>query len=909
MGQLNRPVSRALVLLLLLVAALPCFGAPDDPIEFFKQRVLPVISSNCLNCHSAAKMGGLQLDSREHVLTGGNSGPAIVPGKPEESLLIRAVAHTHERLKMPPQHKLTDQQIADLKAWVEAGAHWGGAAAAAVTPKSNQYAITAEQRRFWAFQPVKKPAVPNVQYRAWVKNPLDNFILAKLESKGLRPVAPADKRTLIRRATFDLVGLPPTPEEVENFLKDASPNAFAKVVDRLLASPQYGERWGRHWLDVARYADADQLGLGEDPFPNAFRYRDWVISAFNQDMPYNEFVQAQIAGDLLETDANRGELRPGLGLFGLGPWYYKIVEPAKARADERHDRVDVLTRGFLGLTVACARCHDHKYDPISHKDYYALAGVFANTEYQEYPLSSPSIVEEYKAKKQKITDQEAAIKKLLDAARIRVGEQLANDTERYLRAAQSTAGGQTPHPEALDTETLARWGAYIQAPQKEHPYLNTRPVKPAEFAATVRKVIDEKKSIDEYNIKILEASKNSKDPYDIFCKGCNAETKTLPRDKYVLWTDLFAAKQRSNEKEPGLYYYDDKHIDRFFTASEKEQVAALQEELKRLKKALPTHYPFLHAITDVERSADLPVHLRGDPYNLGDPVPRRFLPILSSSEPPAFRNGSGRVELAKVIASPDNPLTARVIVNRIWKYHFGNGIVRTLSNFGKAGDTPSHPELLDYLAMRLLENKWSIKAMHREMMLSAAYALSSESSAPGQAADPDNRLLWRANRNRLDVEALRDSLLFISGKLDTTEGGPSVAWDEKNNRRTVYGKVSRFRLERMLTLFDFPDPTITCEQRAVTNVPLQRLFFLNSDLMSTSAKGFSERVWKATAGDDSARVTEAYRILFGRQPSDSERNAGLKFLQNTEGASDNMTGAWQQYSQMLLSSNEFSFVD
>jgi cytochrome c553 len=854
-------------------------------------------------------MGGLQLDSREHLLKGGNSGPAIVPGKPDESLLIRAVAHTHERLKMPPQGKLSDEQVADLKTWVAGGAHWDGAAAAAIPPKSDKYVITAEQRQFWAFQPVTKSAVPDVHDRAWVKGPIDNFILAKLESKGLRPVAPADKRTLIRRATFDLIGLPPTPEEVESFLKDASPDAFAKVVDRLLASPKYGERWGRHWLDVARYADADQLGLGEDPFPNAFRYRDWVIRAFNQDMPYNEFVQAQIAGDLLETDANRGELRPGLGLFGLGPWYYKIVEPAKARADERHDRVDVLTRGFLGLTVACARCHDHKYDPISNKDYYALAGVFANTEYQEYPLSSRSVVEDYKGKQQKITDQEAAIKKILDAARVRVGELLAKDTERYLRTSQALAGGETPNSEALDPETLARWVNYLKAPQKEHPYLNAQPAKPAEFAATVRGVVVEKKSIDEYNVKILEDSKNSKDPYDVFCKGCNAETKTLPRDKYVLWTDLFAAKQRSNEKEPGLYYYDDKHIDRFLSGDEKAQVAAMREELKGLKKALPSQYPFLHAITEVEKPADLPVHLRGDPYNLGDPVPRRFLAILSRSEPPAFRDGSGRVELAKAIASPDNPLTARVIVNRIWKYHFGNGIVRTLSNFGKAGDTPSHAELLDYLATRLVENKWSIKAMHREMMLSAAYALSSESSAPGQAADPDNRLLWRANRNRLDVEALRDSLLFVSGKLDAAEGGPPVAWDEKNNRRTVYGKVSRFRLERMLTLFDFPDPTITCEQRAVTNVPLQRLFFLNSDLMSTAAKGLSDRVLKGTAGDDSARITEAYRVLFGRSPSDSERNAGLKFLQNTGGASDNVTEAWLQYSQMLLSSNEFSFVD
>jgi len=885
----------------------PCFGAAEDPIEFFQQRVLPVISSNCLACHGAAKMGGLQLDSREGLLKGGNSGPAIVPGKPDESLLIRAVSHTHERLKMPPRAgKLSEEQISDLKTWVKAGAHWDGAADI-TPPKSDKYVITAQQRQFWAFQRVQKPKLPHVQDRTWMKSPIDDFILSKLESQNLRPVGPAGKPTLIRRATFDLIGLPPTPEEVDSFLKDSSPDAFARVVDRLLASPRYGERWGRHWLDVARYADADQLGLGEDPFPNAFRYRDWVIQAFNRDMPYNQFVKAQIAGDLLETDANRGELRPGLGLFGLGPWYYKIVEPAKARADERHDRVDVLTRGFLGFTVACARCHDHKYDPISNRDYYALAGVFANTEYQEYPLASHEVVEDYKAKQQKVADQEAAIKKVLDAARVRVGELLAKDTERYLRASQPPADDPASNSSALDPETLARWVAYMKAPAKEHAYLNERPLKPAEFAAAIQALISEKKLIDQYNIKILEDSKNSKDPYDVFCKGCNAETKTLPREKYVLWTDLFAAKQRSNEKELGLYYYDDKQIDRFLTGEEKSQVGAMREHLNELKKALPAQYPFLHAITDVEKPADLPLHLRGDPHNLGDPVPRRFLPILSRSEPQAFRGGSGRLELANAIASPDNPLTARVIVNRIWKYHFGNGIVRTLSNFGKAGDTPSHPELLDYLATRLIEDNWSIKAMHREMMLSATYALSSDSTPQGQAADPDNRLLWHANRTRLDVEALRDSLLLASGKLDTKEGGPSVAWDEKNNRRTVYGKVSRFRLERMLTLFDFPDPTITCEQRAVTNVPLQRLFFLNSDLMSSAAQGLADRLSKDTARDDTARIAEAYRILFGRSPSESERNAGLKFLQNTESATP--ANAWSQYAQMLLSSNEFSFVD
>src|SRR5581483_2768390 len=343
----------------LAALAVPASGASADPVDFFKTQVLPVLQNNCYACHTTAKMGGLQLDAREHVLKGGNSGPAVVPGNAEQSLLIQAVSHTHARLKMPPQGQLSPEQIAALREWVANGAHWVDTGSAPAPAKSAAYVITPEQRKFWAFQPVKKPAIPEVKDPAWARTPIDRFILAPLEARGLKPVGPADKRTLIRRATFDLIGLPPTPEEVDAFLKDSSPDAFAKVVDRLLASPHYGERWARYWLDVARYADEDMLFPAGDPFPNAFRYRDWVVEAFNNDMPYDLFVKAQIAGDLLEKPGGRS-LRPGLGLFALGPWYYKIIEPPKARADERHDRIDVLTRGFLGLTVACARCHNHK---------------------------------------------------------------------------------------------------------------------------------------------------------------------------------------------------------------------------------------------------------------------------------------------------------------------------------------------------------------------------------------------------------------------------------------------------------------------------------------------------------------------------------------------------------------------
>ena len=359
----------------------------NDPTEFYKSRVRPILASQCYTCHTESHVSGLQMDSREALMKGGQSGPAIVPGNPDGSLLIRAVSHTHERLKMPPQDKLSGQQIQDLRIWVQTGAHFDIPISKGPVLSSRSAAEwTQQQREFWAFQPIKKPGLPRVQDTAWPRAPIDHFILAKLEEKGLQPARPGDKRTLLRRVTFDLIGLPPTPEEYDAFLRNDSPDAFESVVEGLLASPRYGERWGRYWLDVARYAEEDALGLGPDPFPNSFRYRDWVIDAFNRDMPYDVFVKAQIAGDLLEEDSET-RLKPGLGLFGLGPWYYKIVEPPKARADELHDRVDVLSRGFLALTLSCARCHNHKYDPISTQDYYAVGGVFTASEYKEYPLA------------------------------------------------------------------------------------------------------------------------------------------------------------------------------------------------------------------------------------------------------------------------------------------------------------------------------------------------------------------------------------------------------------------------------------------------------------------------------------------------------------------------------------------
>ena len=833
-------------------------------------RVRPVLAKNCFSCHTSSRMGGLEMSGRDAILKGGKSGPAIVPGEPDKSLLVQAVAQTHERLKMPPQGKLAEAEIADLRAWIKDGATWPEAAPAN-TSKGTAYVITPEQRAFWAFQPVRKIEPPLVKDKAWARTAIDKFILAKLEAQNLKPVRMADKRTLIRRATLDLIGLPPTPEEVDDFVRDTSSNAFAKVVDRLLASPHYGERWGRYWLDVARYSDDKLNSTKDEPYANSFRYRDWVIRAFNEDMPYDVFVKAQIAGDLLpEKDPEKYE--PGLAFYANSPEF-------------QDDRVDVTSRGFLGLTVACAQCHDHKFDPIPTKDYYSLLGIFKSTEYHEVPLAPADVVAAYKAHKKKVDDQEAAIAEFLHSQAAQLSEILAAKTARYLKAAaileDPKADAKTiAATEGLDLETLERWVKYLKKPQKEHPYLPAR--DPEEFQAFAIAVNAEKKRIDDQNHIRLGGSNERRDL-------SRADLLSLARDKYFLWRDLFS--------ESGVLYYGDKKIDRFLQGEWKSHLDSMRTALAELKNTQPPQFPFLHAIQDVKKPANMKVLLRGSPDSPGEEAPRRFLAILSPTERAPFTKGSGRLELAESIADPKNPLTARVMVNRIWHRHFGQGIVRTPSNFGQLGDRPSHPELLDYLAARLVENKWSIKAMHREIMLSNVYALSADNSARNYAADPENRLVWRANRHRLDAEALRDSLLFVSGALDLKPGGPAERLTDENKRRTVYGFVSRRKLDRMLALFDFPSPNNTSEQRLITNVPLQRLFFMNSSLVADQAKALAARL----KGDDTQRIHEAYRKLFSRAPTKQETELGLQFLHQGK-------DPWPQYAQVLLSSNEFGFV-
>ena len=896
---------------LALAAPAFLFAQPTaGPVDFYTNRVRPLLASKCYACHTQQAQGGLRLDTRQSVARGGISGPAIVSGRPAESLLIQAVAHTHPRIKMPPNGRLSDREIQDLRLWIEAGAHFDTAEA----PPAADAGI-ARLRNFWSFQRPRKFVPPPVKNESWVRTPIDRFVLAGLEGKGLAPAPPAGRATLLRRVTLDLTGLPPTPEQYRAFVTDSSPDAFAKVVDRLLASGQYGERWARHWLDVARYADSDGISLAPEPFVNAWRYRDWVIQAFNSDMPFDLFAKAQIAGDMLDKPGER-RLTPGLGYLALGPWYYTIVEPPKARADELQDRIDVITRGFLGLTVACARCHDHKYDPIPTLDYYALGGVLTSTEAKEEPLAPQATVDSYRAAEKRISSLEQQIKELLDRERKRLGEKLSGDSGRYLLAAWERKRAPREVAPGLDPRILDRWSGYLDQAH-DHSLLRFWPALFAsgnhekaetasrDFQRTVDALIEEHRDLTAYNERVIEASKKSTDPYDIYCKGCRAETRSLTRDKYVFWGDLFDAKRKTDgESRPsGVLYFDDKEITPYLGAAAGSRLEQLRKELDSAKAALPERYPFLHVVSDIKEPRDMPLHKRGDPYSLGDLVPRRFLSVLGDSGPAPLTTGSGRLDLANHIANPANPLTARVIVNRIWGQHFGAGIVRSLSNFGAAGDRPSHPELLDYLAVQFMENGWSIKTLQRQILLSSAYAMSSRGSAEALAADPDNRLLSRFNRRRLEVEALRDSMLFVSGQLQFAAGGPPVKWDKDFRKRTIYGEVSRFRTERLLTLFDFPNPSIHAEKRVATNTSVQRLFFLNSEFIKKQSSSLAERIRSIAPGGVEERVRAFYEMLFGRTPEPRELAAARRFL------ADAAEDAWLELSQALLSSNEFSFVD
>jgi mono/diheme cytochrome c family protein len=782
-------------------------------LDFFESKIRPVLANNCYKCHStkAEKVkGGLLLDSREALAKGGDSGAVVVPGNPDKSLLIKAVRYTDPDLQMPPKgDKLTEQQINDLVAWVRMGAPDPRIATAAQKDWKDPNA------KHWAWQPVKKSAVPAISDSSWCKNPIDNFIVAKLNEKGMKPSPLADKRTLIRRAYFDLIGLPPATDEVEAFVNDSSPNAFEKVIDRLLASPQYGERWGRHWLDTARYADTKgeiRQQREDKNYPFAWTYRDYVIRSFNEDKPYNIFVAEQIAADKLSTSSlNRSNLA-ALGFLTIGERFQGMQN------DIINDRIDVVTKGFLGITVTCARCHDHKFDPIPQTDYYSLHGIFASS---REPEIEPVI------------------------------------------------------------STVENTPEYREYYEKRIALQNEQQQLQAKFLELRRK-----------------------------------------RDQMAL---------RELQKDM-------------------KQNVVRTAQLEMHHSAAPAR---AMVVQDIPRPKDSPVFIRGEAENKGDIVPRRFLEVLSGPTRPEFRNGSGRVELSSAITSKNNPLTARVMINRIWLHHFGEGFVPTPDDFGTMSEAPSHPELLDYLASRFMDESWSIKKMHKLIMTSAVYQESSANNPRYAQIDPNNRLLWRANIRRLEFEPLRDSLLAIGGTLDKTMYGRPVDLNKEpySTRRSIYGIIDRQNPADVLVNFDFANPDMTSGKRHQTTVPQQALFFMNSPLVVESAKNLVGRKDFSALSTDEDRVSFLYAAIYQRQATAEEIQLGLEFVSQEpskervasaapaalpngrrgQGPGANMLAAnrpglmkrlgqqgtqsraplnaWQEYAHALLQANEFCFVN
>lgn len=1136
-------------------------AAPPD--SFFENEVRPLLIEKCGACHGGARpKGKLNLTSRAEILQGGDNGPAAVPGKPDESLLVKVVRYQGE-LRMPPKGKLTDRQIKVLERWVELGAPWPGGKAP-FAPTADRFTITEKHRQFWAFQPVKTVPALAARNVSWSRSSIDRYILAGLEAKGMAPAAPADKRTLLRRATFDLIGLPPTPAEIDAFLADESPQAFARVVDRLLASPRYGERWGRHWLDVVRYADArDLIQLPpESDFREAWRYRDWVVESFNRDLPYTDFIRSQIAGDLLPAPRPGGFNRDGLiatGMLAIADFVPGEADKNQMIADYVNDQVDVVGRAFLGLSVACARCHDHKFDPISTEDYYALSGIFfstriipgastGNSPLVRVSLLSPTEIAQHRAQMSADARRRAELEQLLPEAadmayRAFLKSLLTEQSARYLVAAcecrKPPASLEKPAPrdiarrhglhEGVLTECVAFLDRIEKRPTADYPralleaaagklsapeltkaaatlqeafaaqanrdeaeaarspgkhalaraillhfraddpriatdasgrvtlwpnhsasFVDAAPPAPRNAPIkTTTKIGDHSKPVIRFDgHSVLDAQRSVPPAGTLFVVFQTAAT-ARPGERIFGWEDadvgrhglglmtdpngqlhailrnngqsgdivdrtrptgfetvsitwgpggttmrrngidsaastkidgvsldpkimalriggpgsggspwfhgdvaeirvysrkLDEAQRKQVEAElrdtwfrpnapklpprdvvadlyaellspRGPFWPSAVDRNKRLTLEVRSRLEAMRVELTALRNKRPMEIPQAVVAQDggpkgtrYEGFKDAQVLIRGDPKKLGKLVPRGFPKILAGKRVERITKGSGRLQLADWLTRPENPLTARVMVNRIWQHHFGEGLVRTPNDFGERGERPTHPELLDYLAAQFVESGWSVKALHRLIMLSAVYQQSSSVSAAAMARDPDNQLFGRMNRRRLEAEAIRDSLLAVSDRLVGTRGGPPFT-DLAVPRRTLYLMAARTgaNTSDFGQLFDRADPNLIVARRGQSVVAPQALFFLNDPFVTAVAKTLAKRIIDEAPTNTRARVRLLYAITLGRLPTTAEMELGTKLLAPTvvPGGPDPL----ERYCLLVLCTNEFLFVD
>ena len=877
---------------------------PQAPAEFFESRVRPLLAAKCQGCHNArTATAGLDLSTA----SGFEKGVA-------RNRLLEVIGY-EGKTKMPPSGKLADIEIAVLREWLRTGAAWP------VAPSP-----TTAATGHWAFQPLQKVAPPTVKDGRWAQSPIDRFLLAKQEAKRLRPAAAADRLTLLWRAAFDLTGLPPSAEDVRLFMGDATPGAFSTAVDRFLSSPRYGEKWGRHWLDVARYADS--TGADEDyRYPYAWRYRDYVIDAFNRDIPYPQFIREQIAGDLLPPPAGQEVNATGIvatGFLALGPKLVAEQDKVKMFYDIVDEQIDVVGKAFLGLTISCARCHDHKFDPITTKDYYSLASIFASTRQLEQiegtvsslffvPLTGKAEAERFARHQKKVADKQKEIDAEVASQARRYRDQLAPRIAEYMIAARRVYQDGV-EVQGLDDAVLKRWVEYLKPAKERRPHLDAwYQAKSIETAAAsyqsnyFDEVARRAKAQSEYSAALKAAKEKGEPP---------PPAPKFPAGENRFYTEITGPK--------GTLGLPEKNPEKLYTEEALAKIAILRAELKSIKDDAPPEPWFACAVAE-DKSIDQHVFLRGNPAAHGEIVPKRFPVVLAGEQQTPVLLGSGRRELADWLASLENPLVARVIVNRIWQGHFGQGLVRTSNNFGVAGERPSHPELLDWLASEFVARGSSIKNMHRLIMLSSAYQMSGESTVEQRERDPDNRLLTRFAMRRKTVEEIRDSLLLLDGSLDLTMGGALATGKGTDNefsdgrksmhpddskRRTVYLPLRRSNLSTLLTLFDFGDATTSTEIREQTNVAPQALYMMNSKFVTERASALAGQLLR-TETDDSARVTRAWVTVLGRQPAAPEAASSLSYLAEFPKLPANDEGRllkWTSLCRTLFASNDFMYL-
>ena len=1032
MSYRNRVEARTAITVLCILMGSSAASA-QSAIEHFEKRVRPLFIEKCVSCHGPNQQkGGLRLDSRSALLTGGGRGAAVVPSKPSESLLLRVLAHDGE-VKMPPKKKLSTTEIAAVTEWVKSGAPWPKSDAI-VASKQNAapHNFTREELNYWAFQPVKLPVVPTIRdSKAPIRNDIDRFLLAKLQDNGLSFSPHADRRTLIRRVTFDLAGLPPTPAEIDAFLKDSSADAYEKLVERLLASTGYGEKWGRRWLDVARYSDSN--GMDENlAYVNAWRYRDWVIKSFNSDKPYDAFVREQIAGDLMADgkEAERAERLIATGFLVIGPKMLAEDDPMKMRMDIIDEQLDTIGQTVMGVTLGCARCHDHKFDPLTAADYYGLAGIFYSTKtmkafnvvatWNERALGTPQSIAALAEYEKKLATARTALttaeRKLKASATAKIAEERKRVAE-YVAAAAEVCRRQGPLKLIVTDPSKKSLEGTILFESENFTKGNVLKLTDG-YGEGIGVIINGGKlpNFAEYDVTIAKGSTYQlavryaaaqSRPVRILLDGkvvandaCGKQTGTwmpdsqawaaeavitLPPGKSVIrferdgpfpHLDKFAliptstkeatttpisleglAKERNLqasllrqwleaiEKREGKVPTGEELIKladategpfRVSPAVESEiqvgtkvDVQNLRDQLAAIQKSKPAVEEVM-AVED-SKAENLKIHLRGNHLTLGDEAPRRFPRIMADAANSTIgADRSGRREFAEWLTRPEHPLTARVMANRIWAGHFGVGLVRSPDNFGKLGERPTHPELLDWLASEFVQSNWSIKHMHRLIVTSTAYRMSSESEPAAMEKDPENRLYSHFNRRRLGAEEVRDGMLAISGLLDRTMGGSLLKANPRqyvtntgskqydgyeSTRRSVYLPIIRSGVYDVLQTLDFPDPSVPNGQRNTSTIPTQALFLLNSSLADKTSEALAASILGAKS-ENSDRIDEAYRRTLGRVPTTAETAKVLAYLTKSEAAADPKLSAderrlraWRGLCRVLLASNEFIFVE